>query len=138
MAKFSITNERGQLLVQTMVMTIILGIAATTLLKWSFGRYMVMSKVRSSVEARTYIESCMANMQATWGRNSMPNLTGSASLNYSCTFGNVPQAGENVVVNVVTAANYQNSMVVFGVNIPHDYVNGGQFLVTYTVNANTF
>ena len=110
-------------MVQTLVMTVALGLLATTLLKWSFGRYMVISKVRRSIDSRTYIESCMANMQTQWGTTNLPPVGTTA---FPCVFYNVPVAGQNITVSV-TVGSYLNGAA---------GNNGGQFPVTYTVSTN--
>ena len=105
---------------QTLVMTVALGLLATTLLKWSFGRYMVISKVRRSIDSRTYIESCMAVMQTRWGTTNLPS-TGD-----SCVFYNVPVTGQNITVGVTIGSYTQGA----------SGNTGGQLPVTYTVSTN--
>ncbi|MDD2773127.1 MAG: hypothetical protein PHP45_05460 [Elusimicrobiales bacterium] len=95
-----IAGERGTLLVQTLVMTVILSFLATMMLKWSFGRHTVATKVRRSIEARTYINSCMAQKAAEWGTNAP---TQGAS---SCVFTDVPGAkDQTITVNVTVSGN---------------------------------
>jgi hypothetical protein len=94
MNRFS--SKRGTLLVQTLVLTVLLSFIATLMLKWNFGRHTVSSKVRRSIDARTYIESCMAQKASLWGTNNQPK----DGTTETCVFQDAPAAGQTITVDV--------------------------------------
>lgn len=74
-------NEKGVALVQVLIMSVLLTILVTGLLKMTFGTHVLVSKVRHTDVRKQWGEACMALKVAEWAQ------TGGACTAGSCSFG---------------------------------------------------
>ncbi|OIO09561.1 MAG: hypothetical protein AUJ52_06245 [Elusimicrobia bacterium CG1_02_63_36] len=74
-------DQRGVALVQVLIMSVLLTILATGLLKMTFGTHVMVSKVRHTDIRKQWVEACMARKIAEWAQ------TGGACVSGSCSFG---------------------------------------------------
>ncbi|PCI37365.1 MAG: hypothetical protein COB53_06710 [Elusimicrobia bacterium] len=65
-------NQKGVALVQVLIMSVLLTILATGLLKMSFGTHMLVTKVRHTDVRKQLAEACMAFKTAQWASTSSP------------------------------------------------------------------
>jgi len=86
-------NQKGVALVQVLIMSVLLTILATGLLKMTFGTHLLASKVRHTDVRKSWTEACLARKMAEWAQ------TGGACVAGSCTFG-----GGNPSVSVSCSA----------------------------------
>ncbi len=93
-------NQKGVALVQVLIMSVLLTILATGLLKMTFGTHMLASKVRHTDVRRTWTEACLARKMAEWAQ------TGGACAVGTCNFG-----GGNPTVAVTCTAGKANFTV---------------------------
>lgn len=76
---------------QAVVLSVVLSLIGALTLKWTLGRRSDVVRTRDSVDARSYMEACMSQMQLKW------SATGTAA-DDECTF--TTDSGEEIKVNV--------------------------------------
>ncbi|MFA6583772.1 MAG: hypothetical protein WCS77_05695 [Elusimicrobiaceae bacterium] len=87
----SFKSNKGSVLLQAIVLSVIMAMIAVLTLKWTLSRRSDVVRSRNSVEAKTYIEYCMAQKQLEWSLPSAKVESG------KCTF----KTGETTItVNV--------------------------------------
>lgn len=74
-------NNRGTLLMHTVVLSVVMSMMGTMMLKWATSRYETVAQSRRQMKASMLAQSCLAQKMAGWG-DSAPMGDG-ASLNCS-------------------------------------------------------
>ncbi|TBR23996.1 hypothetical protein EPO15_04880 [bacterium] len=96
-------TERGSALVQVLVMSVLLIILATGVMKVMFMNHMMVARVKSGADYRDWVDRCYANKSVAWsgvpcggGSNDSCNFTslGGPVVNITC------QAGGRVQMTV--------------------------------------
>mgnify|MGYP003340830608 CR=1 FL=1 len=90
-------GERGSALVQVLIMSVLLVLLATSLLKVMFANHMVTAKVKNATDYKYLAEACMNIMFAQW------QGTPCAGGNTSCTLSH--PSGSLVTVNASCTGN---------------------------------
>ncbi|HOX23599.1 MAG TPA: hypothetical protein PLL10_09055 [Elusimicrobiales bacterium] len=75
-------NDKGTLLMHTVVLSVVMAMMGTMMLKWATNRYELVSKARRQMRASMVAESCLAQKMSGW--LSTPLLPGSSS-DMSCS-----------------------------------------------------
>lgn len=78
-------TERGSALVQVLVMSVLLTILATGVMKVMFMGHVAVAKVQNSEKMRDAVERCYAHRMADWQGSPCGGSTGSSD----CTAGNI-------------------------------------------------
>jgi hypothetical protein len=100
-------SRRGVALVQVMVMSLVLLILATGVMKIVFGTHVLVARSKRSDDNKLWIESCMAQKQSLWAGN--PCGGGAADL---CNY-----AGDGgPTVNIACVAAGVNTRVTYSVS----------------------
>ena len=105
------TGERGSALVQVLVMSVLLTVLATGVMKVMFMNHVVVGKVQTSEQLRDFAERCLAMKTAAWqgspcggGSSDSCNFGGGVSVNITCV-DNVPAQSDvnakKVTISVV-------------------------------------
>lgn len=78
--KGTTSGRRGTILLQTTVMAVILATIAVMTLKWTLGRYAVVSNVKRSTEAKGIVEACASQDFSKWGGDIPPAIPDCANI----------------------------------------------------------
>jgi len=73
-----LSNNKGTLLMHTVVLSVVMAMMGTMLLKWATNRYETVSKSRRQLKATMLAQSCLAQRMVGWSDN--PPLSGSADM----------------------------------------------------------
>lgn len=96
-------KERGSALVQVLVMSVLLVILATGVMKVMFMNHVMVARVRQGDNHRDWVDKCFAVKAAQWAGNPCGG-SGSDSCNFSSTGGPTVavscQAGGRIVMTV--------------------------------------
>ena len=74
-------NNRGTLLMHTVVLSVVMSMMGTMMLKWATSRYETVAQSRRQMKASMLAQSCLAQKMAGWVDNAP--MGASASLNCS-------------------------------------------------------
>ena len=98
MNKKTLLNNRGVMLLQTIIMAIILSLLSVMTLKWILGRYSIVNKLEKSAEAKAAIEGCIALKTQAWMDTGLPPACNNGSPAGTCTC-SVGKYTVNITVN---------------------------------------
>lgn len=69
-------NNKGTLLMHTVVLSVVMAMMGTMLLKWATNRYETVSKSRRQLKATMLAQSCLAQRMVGWSDNPPLSATG--------------------------------------------------------------
>ena len=103
-------SQRGVVLMQVMIMSIILSTIAVMLLQWQFGRYILANRVEANIRGRNIVQAAFVKSVSQWAQSGAILPTGGTVSVYD------PVAAKNINVVVSVSGSAPNYRVTFSVD----------------------
>lgn len=109
-------NNRGTLLMHTVVLSVVMSMMGTMMLKWATSRYETVAQTRRQMKASMLAQSCLAQKMAGWVDSAPMGasaslgcsliLEGGTAVSLNITQSEIPSTGSDPSYGLVIAINH--------------------------------